>query len=307
MMSNDLQAEADYMCCASCGITKVEFEYELVPCWVCSFYLVRYCSEKCHEDHWPQHEALCKERVLRNEILFRQPESTHLGDCPICLLPMSTGLGKTMIQSCCSKTICRGCSHAHYLHQRQQRQVRVCPFCRHTIPKSKEEVDKNNLKRIEANDPVALREIGKERYHEGNYEEAFEYLAKAVELGDIAAQYYLGHMYQKGEGVEKDEKKGLYHLEEAAIGGHPEARYNLAGKEGRNDLIERSMKHYIICANLGHDMALKVLKESYKWRDVTKADFAGALRGHQAAVDARKSPQREAAAIFQATQAGNAR
>ncbi|KAK1734951.1 hypothetical protein QTG54_014411 [Skeletonema marinoi] len=212
-----------------------------------------------------------------------------------------------MIQSCCSKTICKGCSHAHCLHQLQQRQARVCPFCRHTIPKSKEEVDKNNLKRIEANDPVALREIGTERYHEGNYEESFEYLAKAVELGDIAAQYYLGHMYQKGEGVEKDEKKGLYHLEEAAIGGHPEARYSLGSREWKNDLIERSMKHYIIGANLGHVMALKVLKESYKWRDVTKADFAGALRGHQAAVDARKSPQREAAAIFQATQAGNAR
>jgi len=146
-----------------------------------------------------------------------------------------------------------------------------------------------------------------ERYHEGNYENAFEYLAKAAELGDIQAQYYLGRMYQKGEGVEKDEKKGLYYLEEAAIGGHPEARYSLGSREWKNDLVERSMKHYIIGANLGHDMALKVLKECYKWGDVTKADFAGALRGHQAAVYARKSPQREAAAIFQATQAGNVR
>jgi len=117
-----------------------------------------------------------------------------------------------MIQSCCSKTICKGCSHAHYLRQREARLVKLCPFCRHSIPKSKEEVDKNNLKRIEAKDPVALREIGKERYHEGNYGAALEFLAKAVELGDIAAQYYLGHMYQKGEGVEKDEKKGLYIL-----------------------------------------------------------------------------------------------
>jgi len=25
---------------------------------------------------------------LRDEILFRQPESTHDGDCPICFLPL---------------------------------------------------------------------------------------------------------------------------------------------------------------------------------------------------------------------------
>ena len=30
-----------------------------------------------------------------------------------------------------------------------------------------------------------------------------------------------------GEGVEKDEGKAIYHLEEAAMGGHPRARYDL--------------------------------------------------------------------------------
>mmetsp|Transcript_25391 Transcript_25391/g.37425 ORF Transcript_25391/g.37425 Transcript_25391/m.37425 type:complete len:307 (-) Transcript_25391:861-1781(-) len=298
MMSNDLEAEADIMCCASCGITKDEFEYELVPCWVCNFYLVRYCSEKCHEDHRPHHEALCKERVLRNEILFRQPESTHLGDCPICLLPMSTGLGKSMIQSCCSKTICDGCSHSHYLHQRQQRLDRTCPFCRHTVPKSKEEANKNNLKRIEANDPVALRKIGMERYHEGNYENAFEYLAKAAELGDIQAQYYLGRMYQKGEGVDKDEKKEVYFLEKAAIAGHPDARYNLACYEVRNERFDRAVKHWIIAANLGYDKSMMSLMSAYSLGSVSKEDFESALRAHQAAVDATKSPQREVAEEF---------
>jgi hypothetical protein len=34
---------------------------------------------------------VCKMRAaeLRDEILFEQPESTHLGDCPICLLQLS--------------------------------------------------------------------------------------------------------------------------------------------------------------------------------------------------------------------------
>ena len=26
--------------------------------------------------------------VLRDELLFKQPESSHLGDCPICCLPL---------------------------------------------------------------------------------------------------------------------------------------------------------------------------------------------------------------------------
>jgi hypothetical protein len=57
--------------------------------WHCDF--VRYCSDECLQDHRPEHEAKCEERAaeLRDEILFRQPEGSHLGvgDCPICCLP----------------------------------------------------------------------------------------------------------------------------------------------------------------------------------------------------------------------------
>ena len=74
------------------------------------------------------------------------------------------------------------------------------------------------------NDPVALCEMGKKCKEEEDYEGAFEYLTKAVEMGDIDAHYELALMYDKGEGVEKDLKKEMHHLEEAAIGGHPEAR-----------------------------------------------------------------------------------
>jgi hypothetical protein len=35
------------------------------------------------------HKRACKKRAagLRDEILFKQPESNHCGDCPICRLP----------------------------------------------------------------------------------------------------------------------------------------------------------------------------------------------------------------------------
>ena len=102
----------------------------------------------------------------------------------------------------------------------------------------------------------------------------------------------------EGEVVERDEKKGLYYLEEAAIAGHPSARYNLAGYEWDNERYDRAVKHFIIAANLGHDGSIQMLKECYKHGFVSKEDFAAALRAHQAAVDATKSPQRDAAEAF---------
>eukprot|EP00984_Skeletonema_dohrnii_P010487 scaffold4091_cov85-Skeletonema_dohrnii-CCMP3373.AAC.2 len=100
------------------------------------------------------------------------------------------------------------------------------------------------------------------------------------------------------EGVEKDEKKELYYLEEAAIGGHPDARYNLGCYEEENERIERAGKHWIIAANLGCDDSINALKECYADGKISKEDFAAALRGHQAAVDETKSQQREEAANF---------
>jgi TPR repeat protein len=102
-------------------------------------------------------------------------------------------------------------------------------------------------------------------------------------------------MYHDGEGVERDEKKMLYHWEEAAIGGHPDARYNLACYERINGRIDRAVKHLMIAAKLGHDVTLENLRRGYAIGFVSKEDFATALRAHQAATDATKSLQREKA------------
>jgi TPR repeat protein len=151
------------------------------------------------------------------------------------------------------------------------------------------------MERVKANDPVALRAKGVACYSGGDYEGAFEYYSKAAGLGDIEAHYNLTYMYNDGKGVEKDVKKEVYHLEEASIGGHPSARYNLANHEGRNGRIERAMKHYIISAKLGDGQGLDAVKMCFRGGIVSKEDYEAALRGHQAAVDATKSEQREAA------------
>jgi TPR repeat protein len=163
-----------------------------------------------------------------------------------------------------------------------------------------EEFYKNAMKSAKDNDPVALNEMGNERYREGDYDRAFEYLKKAADLGDLDAHFNLSCMYQQrlGDCVEKDLKKIIYHLEEAAIGGHPEARNNLGCYEEDSGRIDRAMKHFIIAAKLGYNDALDTVKQGFVDGLVSKEDFEAALRGHQTAVDATKSEQRDAACAF---------
>jgi TPR repeat protein len=151
------------------------------------------------------------------------------------------------------------------------------------------------MKRAKANDPAALCHMGAQRYDEGDYEGAFDYFTKAAELGHVDAHYRLGYMYSKGEGVEKDYEKTVYHFEKAAIGGHPWARHMLAWVEEINGNIERSVKHYIIAANLGRDKSMKALWKHYSDGNITKEDLDATLRSHQTALDAMKSEQRDIA------------
>ena len=69
-----------------------------------------------------------------------------------------------------------------------------CPFCRKAAPQTEEENDDLTMKRIEANDPVAICNWGTKLYEEGDYKSAFEYWKRAIALGDLAAHYQLSHL-----------------------------------------------------------------------------------------------------------------
>ena len=297
-MSTDIEEDADgAMFCASCGIAGGDDDNKLKNCTGC--YLVKYCSVKCQRDHRPKHKRECKRRAaeLRDEILFKQPES-HLGDCPICCLPLPFDPKKYVMMSCCSKSICVGCNYANQKREHEGRLQQKCAFCRQAAPSTDEETIKQMMKRVEMNDPVAMRHMGTRRYHEGDYNCAFEYLTKAAALGDVEAQFQVSVLFRTGQAVAVDEKRELHHAEQAAIGGHPLARHNLGWLEHENGRYDRAVKHYIIAAKLGLDESIRVLKDGYKNGLISKDDFAAALRGHQAAIDATKSPQREAVAAF---------
>ena len=283
------------MCCASCGVAGGD-DIKLKKCTAC--HLVKYCSVKCQRDHRPKHKRECKKRAaeLRDELLFKQPESSCFGDCPICCLPLPVDPKKTVLFSCCSKRICGGCDYANQMRELEGKLQQKCPFCRKALPDTDEVIIEQYMKRIEANDPFAMGQMGIKRCDEGDYKMAFEYWSKAAALGDAVAHYQLSCLYHVGQGVEKDEKKQLHHLEEAAIGGDPMARHNLGCVEEEYGWMDRAVKHFIIASKLGHDESLKKVKNLYNDGYASKEDFAAALRGHQAAVDATKSPEREEAA-----------
>eukprot|EP00984_Skeletonema_dohrnii_P024979 scaffold14127_cov67-Skeletonema_dohrnii-CCMP3373.AAC.1 len=85
MMSADGKGEGEsgMVVCASCGVAEAD-DMKLKKCTACKS--ARYCSIKCQKEHRPKHKRDCKKRAaeLRDEILFKQPECSHFGDCPIC-------------------------------------------------------------------------------------------------------------------------------------------------------------------------------------------------------------------------------
>jgi len=283
------------MCCAACGIKQLD-DIKLKKCTAC--YLVSYCSVQCQKNHRKQHKKECKKRMveLREELLFKQPESSHIGDCPICCVPLSIDANTSSMSSCCCVLICDGCAYTNQMKNDHSVDNPLCPFCREPYVSSAAEAERNIRKRIKAGDPVAIRQKGAEARMVHNYGVALELLTKASKMGDIVAHNQLGNMYALGEGIEIDTKKGVYHWEEAAIGGHPEARYSLGVTNTQQGELKKAVKHLMIAASLGHDKALKKLKEWYGIGTVTKADFATALRAHQDFINSTKSPEREEAA-----------
>ena len=292
-MSAAIREKDEVMFCASCG-TAAGDGIKLKRCTAC--YLVRYCSVKCQKEHRPKHKKECKRRAaeLRDEILFKQPEGSHLGDCPICCVPLPIDPSKSTLMTCCSKRLCYGCCYANGKREREGGLQYKCAFCRKVLIDTKEEINYEELmKRIEVNDPVAMCFMGTTKYVEGNYKSACEYWTRAAALGDVEAHFQVSTLYREGKGVEKNEKLTLHHAEKAAIGGSAHARHNLGCTEWKNGRFDRAVKHYIIAAKQGYDPSLECVKECHQDGHASREDLAAAIRGHKAAVDATKSPQRE--------------
>ncbi len=120
--------------CASCGKAAVD-DVKLKKC-ACK--LVKYCSVECQKNHRSQHKKACKKRlaeIIRDDKLFAQPEESHVGECPICCLPLSLDATKWAVNTCCCQRICRGCDYASYLREEEQGLEQRCPYCQRRFQK----------------------------------------------------------------------------------------------------------------------------------------------------------------------------
>mmetsp|Transcript_22797 Transcript_22797/g.38939 ORF Transcript_22797/g.38939 Transcript_22797/m.38939 type:complete len:133 (-) Transcript_22797:63-461(-) len=110
--------------------------------------------------------------LLSHQLHF---EGSHLGDCPICLLPLPLDCRKSRIMSCCYKQVCNGCAYANDIRELKESLEHTCPFCRRLFPRSEAAANMNVMKRVKVNDPAAIRGKGIQCYEQGDYVSAFAY------------------------------------------------------------------------------------------------------------------------------------
>ncbi|EJK71316.1 hypothetical protein THAOC_07265 [Thalassiosira oceanica] len=145
-------------------------------------------------------------------------------------------------------------------------------------------------KRVDAGDPVAIWDLG-QLYCLGllglekDTTRAVELYERAAELGAKEAHYSLGCVYNEGTDVEKDMAKALRHWEAAAMSGHVSARFNLGNEGSKAGYHDLALQHWLISSKMGHEKSLFTVKRIFIAGFATKADYAGALRGYQSAVE----------------------
>lgn len=157
--------------------------------------------------------------------------------------------------------------------------------------------------RLKLDDAEAFLKIGFHGYKHGgwglpqNLNKAKKFINKAAKLGSIDAHFMLARAYIRGEDVEQDYEKGLYHSYLAAMGGHERGRHNLGlmNKELSNGNINHAMKHFMIAASCGYDVSMKEVGEGYKNGHVTKDEYAITLRAYKDSRDKMKSKERDKA------------
>jgi len=297
---------ADTALCANCGKEGDKINNICNKCKQ-----VKYCNAVCKKVHKKKHKKDCEEHVrlaaehtakLHDIELFKQPPTEE--DCPICFLRMPTLHTGSTYMSCCGKMICSGCIYAPlYDDQGNEVDNDKCPFCRTLAPKSDEEGNEREKKRMDVGDAIAIYNLGC-YYQEGSYGfpqdrvKALELYHRAGDLGYPKAHCSIGVAYDYGEGVGVDEKKAVHCYELAAMKGNEISRFNLGNGEERAGNMNRALKHYMIAVKCGHAKSLDAIKKMYSNRHATKDDYTTALHTYQEYLSEIKSNQRDEAATF---------
>eukprot|EP00979_Chaetoceros_neogracilis_P003765 scaffold656_cov271-Chaetoceros_neogracile.AAC.75 len=164
-MSNITTKDADdskYQC-AACGDSD-DGDGSLKACTGCN--LVKFCNRSCQVAHRTAHKKACTKRVAEffDEKMFKQTPPNE--DCPICYLRLPIeGDQNRRYQSCCGKMLCYGCVYANTVAAADTEKHK-CVFCRTEVSSSDEMLIERMKKRVEANDAVAMYNLGT-YYHKG--------------------------------------------------------------------------------------------------------------------------------------------
>jgi len=314
MVDNEVN---DVSVCANCGKDGAKN-----ICNKCN--MLKYCNAVCKKKHKKKHKKDCEEHVrlatekhneglriaaeLHDEKLFKQPPPKE--DCPICFLRMPTYYTGWSYNTCCGKSICRGCIHAP-LYDDQGNKVDIekqneCPFCRTPGVRSVQEAMERLKKRAEGGDPMAICNLGN-YYKEGTYgfpqdsAKALEHWHRASELGYAGAYCNIGLAYENGDDIDVDMKKAVYYYELSAIGGNELARYYLGNLEVKSGNVERALRHYMIAVRSGYSDSLQNIKWLYSNGHITKGVYTKALQAHQEYLVEIKSKNRDEAAAARAS------
>ncbi len=125
------------------------------------------------------------------------------------------------------------------------------------------------LARAEERSTEDVYNEGRYAYRSDDYTRALEILLPLAEGGHAGAQYYVGRMYEKGEGVDKDPVQTVNWYRRSADGGDPRAQYRLAvgyargwGTLAKDETQARAW--LVKAAEGGHARAQRALGHAYK-------------------------------------------
>ena len=101
-----------------------------------------------------------------------------------------------------------------------------------------------------------------------NWEKAFPVCLRAAKQGNMISQFYLGWMYDNGDGVSKNENESVKWYKLAAKQGNANSQYNLGviydNGEGVHEDENESVKWYKLAAKQGHAKAQNNLGWMYE-------------------------------------------
>ena len=234
--------------------------------------LVLYCNEDCQKKHWEEgHKNSCfspeDRKASKQPDSIAAEESENFEECCICLDSLSEGTqtldcGHTFHKSCISEL-------------RKKSVQQVCPLCRaeldtpETMFEEMFEIGNELFSKIEKD----LEMSNKSWKNLFFFQEII--IIKVIKLwtkcayqGYTGAQYNLGLMYDKGQGVAQDDSAAMKWYRMAADQGHAGAQYNLGVmyRQGRGGLSQSdalAVQLYRKAADQGFAPAQYILGNMY--------------------------------------------